>query len=115
LVGAVLPARAADYTVLGDFPVSGQAEATYVSSADALALAVVTLTSDQSFGQTTFEADAWYEASYCGLFNADAAEGERQAGCVAPLVDGFLTVVGSFVQTPAELSQLANAIYETLP
>jgi hypothetical protein len=115
LAGAVLPAQVAGYTALGDFPVTGQTEATYAHDGDPLALAVVTLTTDLVFAETTFEADDWFGASHCGLFDADAEEGERQAGCVTPLADGVLTVVGSNVQSPDELGHLANAIYESLP
>jgi hypothetical protein len=114
LAGVILPSQVAGYTVLGTFPVSGQTEATYALDADSLALAVVTLTTDLSFGQTTLEDDGWYGASHCGLFDADAPEGSQQAMCVTPLVDGVLTVVGSTVQSPVELSALANAIYARL-
>ncbi|MDR1450194.1 MAG: hypothetical protein LBI84_08365 [Propionibacteriaceae bacterium] len=115
LAGAVLPAQAAGYTALGDFPVSGQTEATYVLNSDPFALAVVTVTDDPEVGETTFDADGWFGASHCGLFDAGASEDSQQAGCVVPLVDGFLTVVGSNAQSPEQLSELANALYEALP
>jgi hypothetical protein len=115
VAAAVLPPRAAGYTVLGSFPVSGQLEATYALDTDPAALAVVRLTVDQAVGETTFDDDAWYGPSRCGLFDSSAAADAQQAGGVVPLVDGILTVVGTTVQSPEELSALATAVYEALP
>ncbi|MDR0990312.1 MAG: hypothetical protein LBL92_02975 [Propionibacteriaceae bacterium] len=110
---AILPRQIAGYSVLGSWPTMGQLEATYARDDDPAALAVVALSTDRAQLATPLGEDQWFGQSRCGVL--DEVDNVTQAACITPLTDGVMTVVGGSVQTPSDLSQLANAIVETLP
>jgi hypothetical protein len=113
VTGATLPRQAAGYTALGSLPAPGQLQATYALDTDTAQLAVVTLSTDSTYGETPLDEGRWFAQSRCG--GLDEIDDARQNACLAPLVDGVLTVVGTTVQTPEELAGLANAIVAALP
>jgi hypothetical protein len=113
MAGATLPRQAAGYSVLGALPVADQTTATYALDADSSALAVVTLWRDDAQARTYLDDSQWYGGARCGVL--DELDEVTQAACIAPLADGVLTVVGSAIQTPAELAELAQAILAVLP
>jgi len=117
IAGSVLPAKVADYSVLGAAPVAGQLTATYARDAEPLDLAVVTFDPTGEFGQTELTDDIWYDASRCGiLWKGDVKTTPRpqQAACITVLTDGVMTTVSGGAQTPTQLAGLANAIYAQL-
>ena len=117
IAGSILPVRVADYTVLGAEPVPGQLQATYVSDAQPLDLAVVTFDLSGEFGELMLMDQAWYGASRCGILwegDANVTPPPQQAACITVLTDGVMTTVGGGKQGPPELAFLANAIYAQL-
>jgi hypothetical protein len=117
LAGSVLPNRVAGYTAQGQAPVAGQSEVTYASDADSFQLAVVTLGVDQSYAKTELTNSSWYGLSRCGVLwtgSSKVTPRPTQAACITHLVDGLMTSVSGGNQSPSELADLANAIYDGL-
>jgi len=122
IAGSVLPQRVAGYTALGGSgatpaPTPGQTTVTYAADNQPLNLAVVTFDPTGKFGAVSLSNQQWYGTSRCGvLWKGDAGQTPRptQSACVTVLTDGVMTTVAGGSQTPSDLAQLANAIYDQL-
>lgn len=117
LTGSVLPWRVAGYTALGPTPSPSQMSVTYARDAQSLDLAVVTFDPTGDYGQVDLSNQQWYGPSRCGILwtgDAQTTPAPQQSACVTVLTDGVMTTVSGGQQTPADLADLANAIYDLL-
>ena len=116
IAGSTLPAAVAGYSAL-ETNAGNLTTMTYARDAQPLDLAVVTFDSTGQYGTTTLTNQQWYEASRCGiLWQGDVNQTPRpsQSACITVLTDGVMTTVSGGSQTPADLSILANGIYDLL-
>ncbi len=118
IAGSSLPAAIAGYSALGSTPSPTQTSVTYASDAAPLDILVISFDPTGEFGETSLTNQQWYDGvTRCGLlWQGDANQTPRpsQAACVTVLTDGVMTTVAGGDQTPAEVAEVADAVYDQL-